>query len=253
MAGSMGLTEAQEKEFSTLFHKDEEKLTEIQKKKLLTLSEKKTSFELPQGAKTYCDAWIKEQIYGRRKTFSSKFTHKGNVVEDNSLDFIAEQLDYGMLFKNEDDLEDEFKTGHTDTIVEDLIIDAKNSWDCFTFPLLADELPEKAYEYQGISYMSLTGLRRYKVVYVLSDTPMYLIEREAFYYCKENGYDGLDPDVLGEFVAKMTYPDIEDKFKIKVFNVEYDQKVVDEIHGRVIACRKYIEEKTKDLWNEVIF
>jgi hypothetical protein len=93
--------------------------------------------------------------------------------------------------------------------------------------------------------MSLTGRKRYSLVYVLSDTPFHLIEKEAYWYANNNGME-LD-DVIEEFIAKMTYPDIEDKYKIKVYEFDYDQSVIDELEKRVKACREYIKEKIKGL------
>jgi len=256
MAGSMGLSDAQESErFSLLLRQKDchnnvpniKPLTETMKKKLRNLQEIRDNPELPQGAKTYCDLWIKEQLYNRRKEFTSKYTDKGNIVEYNSLDFISEQEDLGLLIKNEEFFFDDFMTGTPDTILEDLVIDVKNPWSPFTFPILETEIPEKDYFYQAQGYMSLTGKRAYKLIYVLSDTPDHLIKKEAFYYCKDNGYEGLDEDILEDFRRRMTYDDIEDKYKIKFFDIEYDQAVVDKIHARVEACRKYIKERTKGL------
>ena len=56
---------------------------------------------ISQTTQTYIDIWLKEQIYNRRKKISTKHMQKGLIVEDNSLDFIAEQLGYGLLIKNE--------------------------------------------------------------------------------------------------------------------------------------------------------
>lgn len=201
------------------------------------------SGKLIEGNKTYCQTWIKEQIYDRKKEFSSKTTEKGNIVEDNSIDFIAEQLGFGLLFKNEKHFEDDFMTGTPDIILNDLIIDAKNSWDCFTFPLLADKLPNSDYYWQAQGYMNLTGRDKYKVVYVLSDTPQNLIEREAYWYCKNNGYDDLDIDIYNEFESKMTYPNIPNNLKIKVFDIERSENDIQSIKDKVLMCREYIKEE----------
>ena len=218
-----------------------------QKKKHDDLKYKRDNPQLPQTAKSYCDNWIKEQIFNRKAEFSSKYTEKGNIVEDNSLDYIAEQLDFGMLFKNDEYFEDEYKTGTPDVILPKLIIDAKNPWSWETFPVLETEIPNSDYFYQGQVYMSLTTRRAYKLIYVLSDTPDHLIVKEALWYCRNNGYEELQEDVLKDFHSKMTYGDVDDKYKIKVFDIEYDPKAVQDINWRVKACRKYIVEKIKEL------
>ena len=39
----------------------------------------------------------------------------------------------------------------------------------------------------------------------------------------------------------MTYPDIDDKHKIKVFDIEYNEEAIKEIEKRVKMCRTYIK------------
>lgn len=197
---------------------------------------------LSKTAKTYCETWLKEQLYNRKKEFTSKYTEKGNITEDNSLDYIAEQLGYGMLMKNEKHLDNHIMTGTPDVILNDLIIDVKNSWDNFTFPLFETEIPNKDYYWQAQCYMYLTGKVNYKLIYVLSDTPTHLIEKDAYYWCKNNGYDDLDIDIHKQFIHKMTYNDIDDKFKIKVFKITRNHEDIAKIEKRVIECRNYINE-----------
>ena len=163
-------------------------------------------------------------------------------MEDNSLDFIAEQLGYGMLLKNEDYFSNDFMTGTPDVILNDHIIDVKNSWDNFTFPLFETEISNKDYFYQAQGYMKLTGLDSFKLIYVLSDTPINLIEAEARKYCYSNGYELNDEDVLNDFIKRMTYKDIDAKYKIKVFEIKRCEDTIKAIEERVIECREYINE-----------
>lgn len=196
-------------------------------------------------AKTYCDNWIKEQVYAKKKEFTSKTTEKGIIVEDNSIDFIASFLGFELLMKNEQYFEDDFMTGTPDIILnsQDLVIDAKNSWDCFTFPLLESKLPTTDYYWQSQGYLNLTGLNNYKVIYTLTDTPINLIERETYWYCRNNGYDELDMDIFKSFEEKMTYQNIPDKLKIKIFDIKRNDSDIERIKQQVIKCREYIEQQ----------
>lgn len=207
---------------------------------VMTNSRSKTEL-LSETAKTYCRDWLKGQIYKRRKEFSTKYTEKGNIMEDTSLDFIAKMLDLGMLIKNEQYFENEFIHGTPDAILPDLIIDVKNSWDCFTFPLFDTEIENNSYFYQLQGYMHLTGIKKAKLIYCITDTPEHLIERECKYWCIKNGYE-LDIDIYNEFYNKMTFSDIEDRFKIKIFDIDYDENVINSIIERVKLCRDYIEK-----------
>ncbi len=194
-----------------------------------------------ETAKTYCEIWLKEQLYGRRKEFTNKYAEKGNIVEDNSLDFIADKLGLGLLIKNQQVYENEFMIGTPDVVLKDYLIDVKNSWDCFTLPIFDETVTNRDYIYQAQCYMNLTGVKRFKLIYVLSDTPMHLIEKEAYWYAKNNGYDELDQEMFDQFIAKMTFLDVPDSLKMKVFHIDYDPQMVEAIQNRVIQCREYIE------------
>jgi len=194
--------------------------------------------ELSQTTKSYCELWLKEQLYSRKKEFTNKYTEKGNICEDNSLDFIASQLDLGFLFKNEDYFENEYLTGTPDVNMN-FLIDVKNSWDCFTFPLFDDKIDPKYYA-QGQGYMDLTGKNEYKLIYVLSDTPEHLINREAYYFAKNNGFDEIDEDIYSEIKKYMTYSDVPDNLKIKIFEFKKDEDYIKSVYEQVKKCRKYI-------------
>lgn len=207
--------------------------------KIMTNPRSKTDL-LSKTTMTFVEEWVKEQIYNRKKEFSSKYTDKGNSTEEGSIDFVAEQLDYGMLIKNEKQFEDDDMTGTPDVVPSDCVIDVKNPWDVFTFPLFTDEVPNKDYWWQGQGYMALTGRSKYKLIYVLSDTPSNLIEKEAYYWCKDNGFEDLDINIYNEFREKMTYPDIPAELKIKVFEFERDEEAIKQVRERVEEIRKYI-------------
>ena len=200
---------------------------------------------LSETAKGYIDTWLKEQIYKRKKEISSKYIEKGLICEDNSIDFIAEHFGYGILIKNEKHYEDDYITGTPDIVLRDIVIDVKNSWDCFSFPLFSDDY-NKDYYYQAQCYMHLTGIHKYKLIYVLSDTPENLIASELKKYSYAHGVD-VDNDIYDEFHKKMTYKNVENKYKIKVYNIEYDINTINDIYKKVSECRVYINDKLKTI------
>jgi hypothetical protein len=177
--------------------------------------------ELSKTCQTYVQDWLKEQIYGHRKNISSKYLEKGLVMEDASIDFIAEFLDYGFLAKNEEFYTNDFLTGTPDVVLKDHLIDVKNSWDAYTFPLFDDKIPSKDYYWQGQGYMALTGLDNYKLIYTLMDTPEELL----------NPYTDVP----------QTYGNVEDKYRVKVFEFEKNQEDIDKIYERVAEIREYIK------------
>lgn len=196
---------------------------------------------LGQTAKTYCETWLKEQLYNRKKEFTSKQTEKGNIMEDESIDFIADQLGLGLLLKNETNYTDEHMTGTPDVVLPKLIIDVKTSWDCFTFPLFDEKIPNTAYYWQAQGYLNLTGRDDYKLIYVLTDTPDHLISREAYFYAKNNGYEEVSTEMFNEFFDKMTYGDTPESLKIKIFDIKRNDHDIERIRQQVIKCRNYLQ------------
>lgn len=219
-----------------------EKLTEKQKETLSGLIYKRDNPELGQTVKSYCKDWLKSKIYKRKLEFTSKYTDKGIIVEDESIDFISEKLGFGILFKNEKYYENEFMTGTNDIEIPNLIIDIKNSWSWETFPYFESDIPNYDYYYQLQGYMELTGKKKAKLIYILSNTPQHLIEREARNYCYFNGYDDLDMEIYNEFHKKLTYDDLSDELKFKIYDIDYNPYDIDKIKKRVIQCRNYINE-----------
>lgn len=182
--------------------------------------------------KGYCEDWLKNQVYSKEKSFKSRYTDKGNTVEDISLDFAADFLGLGMLIKNEENFNSDFMTGTPDAITNNLIIDVKNSWDCYSFPLFKKEVPKKDYYWQAQGYMHLTGIENYKLVYTLMNTPIELVEKEYIYSDQSIEFD--------EFIKEYQYENLEPKHRIKVFDIQKNDDDIQKIKDRVIECRKYI-------------
>jgi len=197
---------------------------------LIMTNPKSKSDLISKTTASYCKEWMKEQIYSRKKEISSKYFDKGNIMEQNSLDYIASELGYDSLPKNEKSFENDYLTGTPDAIFQDHIIDVKNSWDCFTFPLFFDNVPNKNYYWQAQGYMALTGLDYYRLIYTLMDTPEELIKKEYF-------GSNLDYDT---FAKHYKYSDIDSKYRIKVFEIERNDLDIDRIYTRVEECREYI-------------
>lgn len=197
---------------------------------------------LSQSAKTYAEAWLKSQIFEREKVIVSKYFEKGNINEDEAIDLAAKKLGYPMLIKNMEYKENDYFTGTPDIITGDgVIIDVKNSWDCFTFPLFEASNENDNYFYQLQIYMNLTGFQTSYLVYTLTDTPINLIEREAKSYCYNNGYEWPNNSVFQRVKKRMTFGDIDPELKIKVFKIDYDPAVIERIKVKVSYIRNYLQ------------
>lgn len=201
----------------------------------------KEAGNLGRTAKGYCEDWLKGQLYNRKLEFTSKYTDKGIIMEDAAIDFISDQLGIGLLFKDDQYLENDYMNGHMDISLPDCVIDVKNSWSWETFPLFSKGIPNDNYYWQLQGYMELSGKTKAKLIYVLSDTPVHLIEREARNYCFYNGYGEMDLEIYNEFYKKLTYADVDNKLKIKIFEFEKDADAIAKIKSQVEKCRNYIE------------
>ena len=184
---------------------------------MLMTSPRSKSETLSQTAKSYLEDWVKEQIYGVKKQIKSKYIQKGLALEDTAIEFYSMVKEKSFMIKNLDKYEDDFFTGTPDCIFEDVVYDFKTSWDCYTFPLFDDQ-PDNGYFYQLQVYMHLTGLKKAKLVYTLQDTPDYLTYEEP-----------------------VSYAGVDDKYRIKEFEIGYDLSVIELAKAKVMEARVYVE------------
>ncbi len=212
MGGTFGASEAQLRNIKEM-DKREKPMTLIQAEKYAYDCIDRDANKPPEGAANYVKDWLKEQLYGTRKEFSSKYTDKGNTNENIAIEMTAQKLEHPMLLKNDEYFENEYVHGTPDLVLPDTIIDVKCSWDAFTFPLFEDELPNKDYYWQIQTYMWLTGRTSGKVVYCLTET------------------DYETPE----------YDNVDDKLKVKVFDVDFDPEAIEKIKERINECNEYLE------------
>lgn len=258
MKGKLGITDKQADRMKELLTRSQEfqagvpkvkDLTEKMKEELAGLIYRDKNPELPSGAKAYCQQWLKEQtaLYGVKKTFESKFTMKGNMVEEQSFGIIGRHLGVEVK-KNDEFFSNDWTEGTPDAMpIPEEILDAKNSWDPFSFPLFESKIPNADYYWQGQGYLDiLPGTKKFKLAYVLCNTPESLIQREARNWAIANGYE-LGPELVEEFRARMTYDNVPDELKIRVFEFEKNETDIMRMHERVEMCRVYIKKLVEDI------
>lgn len=182
----------------------------------LMTNPKSKSELISETTKTFLQNWVKEKIYGIRPQINSKYIDKGLEFEDMAIDKAIEWLDIPFALKNTKRYEDDYFTGEPDLIIGDCVLDIKNSWDAFTFPLFEEEIPTKGYFYQLQIYMHLTGLKTAKLVYILLNTP--------------ETYNSMEID----------YSNVDKKYRIKVYEFDYQPEIIEELQKRVLLAREYI-------------
>ena len=198
------------------------------------------SEEISATTLSYCDQWVKEQLYEREKEFTSKYTDKGISVEADAIQVISQHKNLGLVFKNEEHFEDEYFTGTPDLILSDMVADVKAPYSCFTFPLLATECPEKAYFGQLQGYMRLTGKKKAMLAYAMMDAPEFIIEKECRSKMYELGLEEVSIDLYEEVKETMIYSHLPLNLRVKSFEFAYDETYIQEVIERVELCRKHI-------------
>lgn len=254
LGGTMGLTEVQNAKLIELSTRKEQAANGVDKVKPLTdkmeaelanLIYKFENPELPDGAKTYCQKWIKEQLYNRRKHFSNLYLEKGIQCEDGAIEFASDYHGWEGAEKNDEWFEDAYMQGTPDIILENEshVIDIKNSYDAFSFPLFETEIPTKGYDTQLQVYLHLTGHDCATLCYCLMDAPLDIMKEEMRRMSWKEGSMGAVSDELYQKVkAEMTYSNLIPELRLKTFTVTKDQSVIDELIFRVEKCREYIEQ-----------
>ena len=200
--------------------------------KIMTSSRSKGDV-LSKTAKSYLEQLAKEEMLGVRTEFSSKYTDKGNLVEDDSIALVEKVEGLEFLYKNEEHLSNEYLTGTPDVLTDDVLIDVKSSWNVGTFPMFDKELKNKDYYYQLQAYMWLTGKTESYLCYCLIDTPKFIIKAEVRKLHKPRYSD------IKAIILKHKFNEDTEKYRVKTFKVELDAEVITQIKERIEVCREY--------------
>ena len=200
--------------------------------KIMTSSRSKGDV-LSKTAKSYLEQLAKEELLGVRTEFSSKYTDKGNIAEDDSIRLVESVMDLGFLYKNDEFYENDYVTGTPDVLTSDVLLDVKSSWNVDTFPMFDKTLDNKLYYYQLQTYMWLTGRTESYLCYCLVDTPKFIIKSEVKKLHRPRYSD------IKAIILKHKFNADTEKYRVKTFKVVLDTNVILEIKERIEECREY--------------
>lgn len=299
----VGLTKKQEEELEELKSKD--KLTDKQKEKIADYEDRKTRKKeltpnqkerkeelikkdkdktLPQGVQTYLKKLYREETYNRRKRLESKYILKGNLQEEEAITMYSLYRKYPFL-NNKERANNGWITGEYDMYIGDDIynveegFDTKCSFDLSTFPFKDDQL-DWNYYWQNMSYMWLSGAKKWTTVYCLTNTPSSMIEdmiyREKFRWegndipiwkkleiINNNVFD--EETFYREVKIQDSMPNTDDDSELNmravdIFNsfvnmelherivekvVRFDESAVERMKERILLCRKFLVTLSK--------
>lgn len=215
--GRVGLTDIQLARMVELDERSRGKgkpLTDNMVKELITLERAHENPTLPTTCTTYLHEWYANDF----EQVSTKYTNKGEMVENDLIDFAISQLGYGVGEKNLEYRSDEFITGTCDVVLTDAIMDVKAPWSRETLhkQLLAGL--DKDYEWQLQGYCHLWSKPKGILFYGLMDTP---------------------PEV--NYTNEVIYSDMSANERWFAYNVTHDPSRIQEIIERVKVCRIYLE------------
>ena len=194
---------------------------------------------LSETAKTYVHDLVLEEKYGIKKEFSSRYTDKGNEVEEAGIALVNEVLNYKFIYKNYEFFENDWVKGTPDVNTDEVLLDVKCSWDATTFPFFDTDAPNKDYFYQLQGYMWLTGKQESILAYCLINTPFQMVEDEIrrahwkFNLIEEN------TELRKEVESKHIFDHIPEHKRVKYWFIRRDEAVIEKIKERVELCREY--------------
>lgn len=221
---------------------------------LLKLEPTRYDDPLPQSAKSHLKRIYGEQKYGKCSIFKdkgNKYTNKGKVAEEDSIDLIS-RLDKTFYKKNEQRIENDYITGIPDVIVWDtphkahVVHDVKTSWDWDSFSDNIGSALNPLYWWQMQGYLALTDAPEGFVDYCLINCPDFLLEGEKFALAKRfNDIEGTSPEFLEaekRLISSLTFDDIPPEQRRLRFQVKRDEVAIDKIYQVVPKCREYLAE-----------
>lgn len=203
---------------------------------------------LSESAKSYCKEWLISEITGKQKEIRSKYLSRGKVMEETAITGRVSKHYNIELSKNETQLENEYFTGEYDTSTEEIIIDVKIPFDCFTFPFFETE-PDKNYYGQLQGYMNLKGLRKGSLFYCLENGSDEQIEKLSWQIAKDLGKDEPDIEEWDLAESELNYDCLPEKLRKKIFEFEYNEPYIELAEKYVVASRKYIENELIPMLN----
>ena len=208
---------------------------------------RKSGEVLSQTAKSYVEEIVLKEKYGIRKEFSSRYTDKGNEVEEESIALVNDVLNFKFIYKNDEHFTNDWLTGTPDVNTDEVLIDVKSSWDASTFPWFETELPNKDYYYQLQGYMWLTGKNESILAYCLIDTPLEMVEDEVRRAHWKLHLIEESKELREEIESKHKFSHIPKNRRVKYWFVQKDESVIEQIKERVELCREYYNLLMKTL------
>jgi hypothetical protein len=224
-----GLTEKQQETLDTYIKRDEDARNGVDKVKPLTanmreemnllIEKKNTPPQLSTGVTTILKEWYATTMYGDMQDTWSKQTAKGITNEDTAIEMVESVLGCFSLTKNETLFENDWICGTPDVVTEDEIIDIKCPFSSVTFLDAVNNGASDLYKAQLLAYMWLTGKRKSRLAFCLTNTPAYLTSNKE----------------------EVSYDHVPIEYKVHFKSVEWHESFPQYVSERVKMCRRWLQ------------
>lgn len=221
---------------------DKSKTTQKQDEEIARLfAKKEKGYELSDTTKKALIEIYIAEVYGRIRDITNKFMEKGTLVEESSIDLLCEVTNR-LYVKNTKKFQNDYLIGTPDIVAEDKVIDIKSSYDLWSF---ADSPNlQKAYYWQMMGYIWLTGKDVATLAFCLVTAPEHLIVQEKSRQTYIKGYMPETKefvDLENQIDKNMRFEDMPIEKKLKCYDVPYSGYGIEKLTERLEQCRIYLQ------------
>lgn len=198
---------------------------------------------LAESVKTHVRDVFLSDFFGYRETVVTDIMTKGHLMETESRKLVQAVLGGETRMRNVTQFDNDFARGTPDIVMKDCVEDIKNPWSLRTF-FNASITP--AYYWQAQVYMWLTEVHKFRLIYTLNPTPFELIQNEKnrLFYKFEDANNNPDYEEACKQIDHNNdlILQLPEEFRVKVFDIEYNQTDIDFLMNQILRCRKYYKE-----------
>lgn len=217
--------------------------------RLMTDPKLKTDKEagnLSQTALSYLDELFLRHEYGYRDVVKTTEMLKGEICEQDCIALVQQVIPSATFrLKNKSMFMNDYLRGIPDVILPDVVEDVKCSWDISTFKDVKE--PASMYYWQAQAYMWLLGLKKFRLIYCLVNTPETLVsaEKMRYYYrynCDEGNSDLIE--IYEQIERNHNYDHIPAEKRVKCFEIAYNEADIERLKDKILKAREIYKTLT---------
>ena len=193
-----------------------------------------------------------EETTGRVKDIESVYLEKGLATEEKSITLYS--LRTGTMYrKNKERVSNGFLIGEIDFDDEekDMVIDAKSSFDIFSFDATIAKAMGNNYWWQLQAYMWLKNRRNGRLAYCLNNTPKDILDKlEKRMRYNFVGTEEEWQEAVEMLKFKHTYDDLPLERRIRIYDIERDDEKIELVKAYIPHFREYLKNITNSKLEE---